>query len=100
MATCKDCLHYEVCDKHCELQHQEGCSTCMFHACEPCDCFKDRTKWAEQKLGLWVERRHEGMGGGWYTLFHCPECDTPSAKPRNFCSFCGLKMTEGSEGNA
>jgi hypothetical protein len=42
--------------------------------------------------GRWIERRHEGMGGGWYLLFHCSECDTPSARPRNYCSFCGAKM--------
>ena len=42
--------------------------------------------------GRWIERRHDGMGGGWYLLFHCSECDTPSARPRNYCSFCGAKM--------
>lgn len=42
--------------------------------------------------GRWIERQHDCVGGGWFTLFHCSECDTPSAKPRNFCSFCGAKM--------
>lgn len=92
--TCKDCLHYEVCAKNPTLTEFSGENEAY------CEAFKDRTKWVEQKHGRWVERRHDGIGGGWYTLFHCPECDTPSAKPRNFCSFCGLKMTEGSEGDA
>ena len=41
MATCKDCLHDEVCP----VPHLKDASVCPH--------FKDRTKWVEQKCGKW-----------------------------------------------
>ena len=59
MATCKDCLHDEVCQSHCDEQHNEGCCSCMFVLCvysdkaEECPNFKDRSRIIELpcKLG-------------------------------------------------
>lgn len=53
MATCKDCLHDEVCQSHCDDQHNEGCYSCMFVACaysdnaEECPYFKDKNHFVE-----------------------------------------------------
>lgn len=44
-----------------------------------------------QKQGEWVSKRHDD-GYGEFTLWHCSQCDVPSANKRNFCHYCGAKM--------
>lgn len=98
--ACKDCLHYEVCIKHCKLQHQEGCSTCMFHACEPCDDFKDRSKWVEQKLGRWETDKEDIEWGNSLKRKHCTNCGKRPHYDKekrefilsDYCPNCGAKM--------
>ena len=72
MATCKDCLHDEVCQAHCDEQHYDGCASCLFTVCiysenaEKCDHFKDRARFLEMppvKIGdfAWVIRNYKGI---------------------------------------
>lgn len=44
-----------------------------------------------QKQGEWVSKSHDD-GYGEFTLWHCSQCDVPSANKRNFCHNCGAKM--------
>lgn len=88
--ACQECLYYEVCVKHCEHQSQEGCSTCMIHACEPCEYFKDRTKWVEQKYGQWKYYHKQNKAV-------CTNCSFERNLDENFgraisCPNCGAKM--------
>lgn len=88
--NCNDCLYREVCDRHCELQCQAGCSTCMTYACEPCELFKDRTKWVEQKHGRWKYYHKQNKAV-------CTNCSFERDLDENFgraifCPNCGAKM--------
>lgn len=40
--------------------------------------------------GRWIYKPFEGDPSLW--LYHCSECDTPSANKRNYCNYCGAKM--------
>ena len=49
--TCKDCLHYDVCDRS---------SRMMWAAMEgktECDDFKDRSKYVVREKGEWERKR-------------------------------------------
>lgn len=41
------------------------------------------------RTGKWVVKDH-----GDFLLYHCSECDNPSAKARNYCAECGAQMDE------
>ena len=50
---CKKCLHYEVCVKLGKpslygINQEIGCSA-----------YKDKTKWAEKKIGKWVKHNQD-----------------------------------------
>ena len=42
------------------------------------------------KHGHWVYKPMEGEDNLW--LYHCSECDTPNARERNYCNYCGAIM--------
>lgn len=50
-----------------------------------------------QNNGRWISKEHDD-GFGKYSLYHCSECDNPSAKERKFCAECGAKMDGGTAG--
>lgn len=52
---------------------------------------------APVRRGRWIEKKHEGICGDIYTLFHCSECDAPDARRRNYCRECGAKMDREEE---
>ena len=67
----------------------------MIHACEPCELFKDRTKWVEQKHGQWVMDDYTHR-------YRCSVCE--AYRPYDtvgdyidywdcdYCPICGAKM--------
>ena len=71
MATCKDCLHYEVC-----VIVDSSESTDEDYLTEfGCDDFKDRSKWVEQKHGRWELTAHEeSCNYRWNVTAACSEC--------------------------
>lgn len=86
MATCKSCLHIDVCT----VTRRHG-----GRYLTECPRFKDKTKYVEQKHGRWVER-HDEATGTWH--YDCPFCDDGYAmkkqdkNPPNYCGNCGAKM--------
>lgn len=67
--TCKDCLHVDVCEKHCEYQHAAGCCICTMRTCNykyelnvenDCPQFADKSRFVELpcKIGdtVWAIR--------------------------------------------
>lgn len=73
MATCKDCLHVEVCRQHCCEQQNEGCCSCMFNACvyedkaEECPNFKYGDRFIELPCNIGdkiyvIHRAKDGNG--------------------------------------
>lgn len=44
-----------------------------------------------QKRAHWHSVKHEDPRGDYY-LWHCSNCDAPSATRRNYCHDCGAKM--------
>ena len=79
MATCKDCLHDDVCP----VPHLKDASICPH--------FKDRGKFVEQKTGRWIETKLNV--GGW-----CSECNHYyewfEVDEAHFCPHCGAKMNK------
>lgn len=80
MATCKDCLHFEVC--------------AYFKADLPCCVdFKDSAEWVERPKGRWIIKswwQHKNN----YQMKICSVCNHP-VKPKNasnFCPNCGADM--------
>ena len=85
MATCKECLHYEMC----VVPNEQG--SYYLKADRDCRYFKDKTKYVEQKHGRW-----KSLG---CDEFVCSECfehyEYPSRKcGYNYCPNCGAKMEE------
>ena len=42
------------------------------------------------KHGHWIYKPMEGEDNLW--LYHCSECNTPNARERNYCNYCGAVM--------
>ena len=96
MATCKECLRYEVCRadgnvfSHIISDHDV--------ASDICPHFKDKTKYVEQKHGRWEKWWCED----YITYFHrCSVCGEDALTKEetahdevlsNYCPNCGAKM--------
>ena len=90
MATCKDCLHVEVCEEYGEV----------FSLIKggKCSIFKDRSRFVELSHAEWVE--DEDMYGD--PIYHCSNCNehfvleegTPTDNCYFYCPNCGAKMDE------
>lgn len=84
MATCKECLHNEMC----YATHTDDSPAC-------CD-FKDRSKYVVREKGEWIE---DGYYGNPFVCSYCGHegCysgnyDDKDYYPTNFCPNCGADM--------
>lgn len=95
MATCKECLHVEVCkawDSSGEIQKDN------YKIFQNCPHFKDRSRFVELKHAEWVE--DEDMYGD--PIYRCSACSerfileegTPTDNGYSYCPNCGAKMDE------
>ena len=75
MADCKQCLHYKICEYVSVLG-------------KTCKDFKDRTKWAEKKIGKW-DKNHLNDN-----IVYCDQCYMPQDMPTPFCHSCGAEMVQ------
>lgn len=93
MATCKDCLHIEV------------CAYCV-NDLPICDSFKDRTKYEEVVHGQWRCGYDVHNGKVVYHSIYCSECQGVFEDKSieivehwksqfQICPFCGAKMDGG-----
>lgn len=86
MATCKDCIHYQMC-------HSVDIEA-------PCVAFKNKADYAEVKHGEWLpdyetfvdewERESEPIQTGWV----CSLCGRQAFNQEPYCN-CGAKMDGG-----
>jgi len=89
MASCKDCLHVDVCNSRCPDPNNERLI---------CDNFKDRSRFVELSHAEWVE--DEDMYGD--PIYRCSNCNehfvleegTPTDNCYSYCPNCGAKMDE------
>lgn len=100
MSTCKDCLHYEVCDRYTAPNE-------TYPEVGGCRCFKPKADYVEVKYGKWLKTT-EPLG---YRDVDCIECsvchdswvvdedfDFDDCKENwSFCPNCGAKMKGGAE---
>ena len=75
--TCKDCIHFDVCEKskHIENYRIQGCKD-----------FKDKADFVEVKHGKWVKENNKRT---------CSECGYyyfGNSTDTNYCPNCGAKM--------
>ena len=104
MATCKECLHYDICKEHdkliltvntfFELKYQNAVE-------QFCKHFKSMVDIAEIKHGLWLIHRYDEAHG---SRIYCSCCGAShvvgykwkwtinTAKPFRYCSWCGVRM--------
>ena len=89
--TCKDCLHYDVCE---ELEQKNGIPKTF--ACQ-CAFFKDKSDYAEVVHGEWIyDYSGECVPGTDAPLCQkCSECGEYTVNEENFCPNCGAKMDGG-----
>lgn len=108
MASCKDCVHYEVCQMHykqkCELTYEteREVEIAMRKAQKAvdieCDYYKDRARFVELPCAEWIE--DEDMYDE--PIFRCSNCNerfvleegTPLDNCYFYCPNCGAKMDE------
>ena len=83
MATCKDCVHYDVCTFHITENENEKC----MH-------FKNKADFVEVKHGEWLI-----CCDGYYP--YCSKCkeEPDNGEMTNYCPHCGADMRKG-ENNA
>ena len=94
MATCKDCIHFEVCKDYLIECAVHGESERMN---VPCAKFKNKADFVEVKHGHWVAKAstHISKRGRLinYNRYKCSECGKWNGrhKPKH-CPDCGAKM--------
>lgn len=99
MATCKDCVHVEIC---CEKNLHVAVGMNIIPRFkykrieQECKNFKDRSRFVELSHAEWVE--DEDMYGD--PIYHCSNCNehfvleegTPTDNCYSYCPNCGAKM--------
>lgn len=78
-ATCKDCLHYDICLFHVDEESRK----------EKCVHFKNKADVVEVRHGYW-----KGDTNGTFT---CSVCGGRASK-MNYCGRCGAKMDGKADG--
>ena len=87
MITCKDCIHYFVCEYKPKTNLVNQCADHI-----------DRSRFVELPVGEWIY----GEDYFDYPVYRCSNCKeqldfeegTPKSNDYRFCPFCGAKMEE------
>lgn len=90
--TCKDCMHFLVCEKAYHLHDEQDVE-------KRCKHYKNEADYAEVKHGEWIEKE-EVYGDVYYTCSNCNNDwttidGTPQDNFMNYCPHCGAKMEKG-----
>ena len=99
MATCKDCLHFEVCDSGRHIGEYEIDDGVYSDGVEnQCLAFKNKADFVEVKHGEWVKAQFV-QRSGFRTVrdYICSICGKVYAIEQpcnlmNYCPYCGAKM--------
>ena len=86
MASCKECLHYEVCEFANDTEYAD--LNCLKY---DCGYFIDEADVVEVKHGYCKDNNNG--------TFTCSVCGGKASK-MNWCGCCGAKMDKGGEQNA
>lgn len=91
MSTCKECIHYEVCEA---LENGNGVK--KVHPIQ-CGCFKPKVDYALVKHGKWISELVKrcdwrGKERRYYQPNSCSLCHKAVLERTNFCPDCGAKM--------
>ena len=100
MASCKDCVHVEVCGTFSILSEDFEIASPERIASD-CNCFKDRARFVELLCAEWIE--DEDIYGD--PIYHCSNCDehfileegTPTDNGYFYCPNCGAQMSKERE---
>lgn len=93
MATCKDCLHYEVCDQSSRQMWA------LMAGEKECSDFKDRAKYAEVVHGAWlpvIDESPQVLKMPMFFGYKCSVCGRCDEQEEPYCH-CGAKMDGGKE---
>ena len=86
MATCKECLH----DEMCYATHTDDSPAC-------CN-FKDCSKYVVREKGEWVPLGQGTYGGGRSYTHYCNRCGQHGYDDYVLCPNCGADMRKGENG--
>ena len=85
MSVCKDCIHYEICDKY--VAPNES-----FPEVDGCKAFKAKTDVVEVRHGEWVKKDLNNPLYESKQAPHCSICGEMSFIRYKYCPNCGAKM--------
>ena len=98
--TCKDCVHYAVCEDARLFDNYVVCDVI-------CDHFKNKADFVEVKHGEWIENDYRAFDGFETVVYpnealKCSNCNHNFKKKllwcKNYCPECGAKMIFEKEG--
>ena len=87
MSTCKECIHYEVCDRFTAPNE-------TYPEVGGCKVFKPKADYVEVKHGEWI---HCETDENDMEVFKCSVCNTKRYGTQNYCGVCGANMKGGAE---
>lgn len=91
MATCKDCVHYELCADFrrniCETD-QKRFEKYKINSDGLCENFKNKSDFQEVKHGEWVINPNRIT----CEIYRCNLCRAILCEKANYCPSCGAKM--------
>lgn len=87
--TCKDCLHFEVCDSGRHIgEHIDGDGIYSDSVEKECTTFKNKTDFVKVKRGEWLPNEMQIENNTYFDGFRF--CGTQRLEPINYrCSLCG-----------
>ncbi len=91
MATCRECLHYDVCKMLYVLTN----------TAKHCIVFKNKSDYVKRERGEWIkEHRRFSTNYGWCAkpIFICSRCGTAYWSEQDFCEVCKADMRKEDEG--
>ena len=98
--NCKDCVHYEVCNR---VEKQIVFTDSSFEEVinsliKCCRHFKNKADFVEVKHGRWEKRSFIVFDSEIEGGYRCSECNTTWDTRTNYCPNCGAKMIFEKEG--
>lgn len=99
MKTCKDCLHFKVCEYEGVYFEDVAIETTTGNDIEDlCPLFENKADFVEAKHGVWIEVNQTGKNSRHikYTTKQCSVCGYWNGRRKtNYCPHCGAKMDGG-----
>lgn len=101
MATCRECLHQELCDTYSRM----GVTDVSVDDITICELFKPKSDYVKRERGEWIKHKSDpkvmdefhkiGIGRGMSRdsiFWTCSCCGTWGTPVHKFCSECGTDM--------